>query len=249
MRKVITDRPHSGKQVAKNVPGPALKPKDSATLIIVRQDGPKPRVLMGKRHAKSAFMPNIYVFPGGRVDIADSRIAPASQLDPAVEDKLLRKMRGRPSPGRARALAMAAIRETFEETGLLIGSEADGKKTSTHKDWSAFLATGLRPQLAPMRYIARAITPPGRIRRFDSRFFVVGAEHVTNLDAPHASTDELNETHWLTFAETQDLDLPWITGEVLRRLDKQLHSPEGLVAGAPVTFQYMEGKTWYDETL
>ena len=86
MRKVITDRPHSGKQVAKNVPGPALKPKDSATLIIVRQDGPKPRVLMGKRHAKSAFMPNIYVFPGGRVDIADSRIAPASQLDPAVED-------------------------------------------------------------------------------------------------------------------------------------------------------------------
>ena len=47
----------------------------------------------------------------------------------------------------------------------------------------------------------------------------------------------------------QDLDLPWITGEVLRRLDKQLHSPEGLVAGAPVTFQYMEGKTWYDETL
>lgn len=249
MRTVITDRPHSGKQVAKNVPGPALKPKDSATLIIVRQDGPKPRVLMGKRSAKSAFMPNIYVFPGGRVDKADSRVAPANQLEPAVEEKLLAKMRGRPSPGRARALAMAAIRETFEETGLLIGTEAEGKKTSAHKDWATFLSTGLRPQLAPMRYIARAITPPGRIRRFDSRFFVVGAEHVANLDDPHASTDELIEPHWLTFEETKDLDLPWITGEVLRRLDIQLQSSEGIPPGGPVTFQYMEGKTWYDETL
>ncbi|MEM7425644.1 MAG: NUDIX hydrolase [Pseudomonadota bacterium] len=249
MRKVILDRPHSGKQVAKSVPGPALRPKDSATLIMVRQDGPKPRVLMGKRHESSTFMPNIYVFPGGRVDKADSRVTPASQLDSAVEEKLQVKMRGRPSSGRARALAMAAIRETFEETGLLIGTEAGGKRTSAHKDWAEFLSTGLKPQLSPMRYIARAITPPGRVRRFDSRFFVVGTEHVANLDAPRASTDELIETHWLTFAETRDLDLPWITGQVLKLLEAGLASGEALAPGGPVMFQYMEGKKWYEETL
>ncbi len=249
MRKVVLDRPHKGKQVARSVPGPALKPKDSATLIMVRQDGRKPRVLMGKRHAKSTFMPNIFVFPGGRVDKADSRVMPANQLDPAVEEKLLVKMRGHPSTGRARALAMAAIRETFEETGLIIGAEAEGRRTSAHQDWAEFLGTGLKPQLAPMRYIARAITPPGRVRRFDSRFFAVDAGHVANLDDPAVSTDELIETHWLTFPETQELDLAWITRQVLMRLEAQLQSREGLLPGGPVTFQYQHGKKWYEETL
>ena len=207
----IVERPHSGKGVAAKVEGPALKPRDAATLIMVRRDGEKPKVLMGKRSENHAFMPGVFVFPGGRVDAADSRVKPASPLDPKVEDKLMSRMRGPASCGRARALAMAAVRETFEETGLIIGTKGDGRTASRHPDWAEFLATGLRPALAPVRYIARAITPPGRIRRFDTRFLVVDAQNVVNLDAPAGSTDELLDIHWLTIADTEDLQLPWIT--------------------------------------
>ena len=75
------------------------------------------RVLMGKRHARHRFMPGKFVFPGGRVEPEDRRMAAAGVLDPHVEEKLNARVR-RPSPNFARALALAAIRETFEETGL-----------------------------------------------------------------------------------------------------------------------------------
>ena len=245
----IVERPHSGAGVAAKVDGPALKPRDAATLIIVRRDADKPRVLMGKRSETHAFMPGVFVFPGGRVDPADSRVKPANPLDPKVEEKLMTRMRGTPSAGRARALAMAAVRETFEETGLIIGSKDSQPGASKHPDWAAFLATGLRPTLAPVRYIARAITPPGRIRRFDTRFLVVDAENVSNLDAPAGSTDELLDVHWLTIADTEDLQLPWITRQVLKALDEQLQNKTGLAPGGPVIFQRQRGKDWYNETL
>ncbi|MEM1200407.1 MAG: NUDIX hydrolase [Pseudomonadota bacterium] len=245
----IVERPHSGKGVAAKVAGPALKPRDAATLIMVRRDGAAPRVLMGKRSENHAFMPGVFVFPGGRVDAADSRVKPASQLDPKVEEKLLARMRGAASSGRARALAMAALRETFEETGLIIGTQAEGRTASKHPDWAQFLKTGLRPALAPVRYIARAITPPGRIRRFDTRFFVVDAENVVNLEAPAGSTDELLDVHWLTIADTEDLQLPWITRQVLKALDEQLGQKTGLAPGGPVTFQHQRGNSWYNEIL
>lgn len=216
---------------------------------MVRRDTARPRVLMGKRSENHAFLPGVFVFPGGRVDMADSRVKPADALDPKVEVKLMARMRGNPSVGRARALAMAAIRETFEETGLIIGQRGDTPATSKHTDWAEFLATGLRPTLAPMRYIARAITPPGRIRRFDTRFLVVDAEHVANMDAPAGSTDELLDVHWLTIADTQDLKLPWITGQVLKALDQQLNQTDGLAPGGPVIFQRQRGNNWYNETL
>jgi 8-oxo-dGTP pyrophosphatase MutT (NUDIX family) len=78
---------------------------------------------MGRRHSNHAFLPGKYVFPGGRVDTADCRLRPAADLDPAVAEKLMVKMRGRPSLARARGLAMAAVRETFEEVGLIVGTD------------------------------------------------------------------------------------------------------------------------------
>ncbi len=245
----IVERPHSGAGVAAKVAGPALKPRDAATLIMVRRDGSKPRVLMGKRSENHAFMPGVFVFPGGRVDTADSRVKPAKPLNPKVEHKLMARMRGVPSSGRARALAMAAVRETFEETGLIIGKKDGVPGTSKHADWAEFLATGLRPDLAPVRYIARAITPPGRIRRFDTRFLVVDANNVSNLDAPAGSTDELLDVHWLTIKDTEDLQLPWITRQVLIALDQRLQMKTGLAPGGPVIFQHQRGNDWYNETL
>ena len=100
--------------------GRTLRPRDAATLIVVDRDGPEPKVLMGRRHAGHAFMPGKFVFPGGRVEPEDRRMAAAGALDPFVEAKLNVRV-PRPSPGFARAIALAAIRETFEETGLAIG--------------------------------------------------------------------------------------------------------------------------------
>src|SRR5271169_6156543 len=97
----------------------ALRPRDAATLIIIERARGKTRVLMGKRHAGHKFMPGKFVFPGGAVEPGDRRMTVAGALDAAVEAKLLARTR-RNAPEFARALALAAIRETFEETGLAL---------------------------------------------------------------------------------------------------------------------------------
>ena len=153
-----------------------IKPRDAATLVLVRFDGPLPRILMGQRHEGHAFMPNKYVFPGGRCEAADGRLPVVSEGEPVTLQKLKLRMGAKPSHRKARGVLVAALRETFEETGLLAGR-------ATAND---------APDLTGLIYFARAITPPGRSRRFDSRFFVADAGIVSNLDAPHPlENDEL----------------------------------------------------------
>ncbi len=228
----------------------ALRPKDAATIVIVRRDGPAPRVLMGKRHAGHAFMPNKYVFPGGRVDAADCRLAAARDLHPKVAEKLLIRMRGKPSSARAHGLAMAAVRETFEEVGMIVGERHSGELTTRSEPWRAFLGTGYAPDLSGLRLFARAITPPGRPRRFDTRFFVLDAERVANPDEPlRAASEELLDPYWVTIEETRDLDLPSITKDVLRRLSIALDDQDALAPGAPLPFQYFRRDGWHIDTI
>lgn len=224
----------------------AQKPRDAATLIIVRHDDVTPKVLLGQRHDGHAFMPNKFVFPGGRLDPDDTRTKIKSDLHPLVHEKLQQRMRGRASPARARGLAVAAIRETYEETGLFLGPRPGA---STQEDWlSIVAATDL--DLSGLRYFARAITPPGRTRRFDSRFFVASARHIGNLDNPgHPGSGELLAPHWFSFAEALDLDLPTITRDVLERLQPVMEKQPELDPGQPVSFQYFRGKSWREETL
>jgi 8-oxo-dGTP pyrophosphatase MutT (NUDIX family) len=227
-----------------------LRPKDAATLIIVRRTDGKPRILMGKRHGGHAFMPNKYVFPGGRVDPADCRVPAAYDLHPQVLEKLMLRMRGQPSRARAHGLAMAAVRETFEEVGLIIGAPNTASMSSRSPAWQSFLATGYAPDLSGLRFFARAITPPGRPRRFDTRFFVLDASCVANADAPiTAATEELLDPYWVTIEEAAALDLPSITKDILRRLGVALSEPERLAPGAPLPFQYSRGNSWRLETL
>jgi len=144
-----------------------LRPRDAATLILLDNSGAGVKVLMGRRHRSHAFMPGKFVFPGGRTDPADSRVAAASEL-PATE---IAKLTGalRPvSAARARAIAMSAIRETYEEAGLLIGTR--GAFATRAPSWQGFVEHGVQPSLDRLRLVARAITPPGRVRRFDTRF-------------------------------------------------------------------------------
>ena len=211
-----------------------LKPKDAATLILVRRDDDRPRILMGQRSGGHAFMPNKFVFPGGRLDAADCRVKPASDVSPATLAKLMSRMRGRPTATRARGLAHAAVRETWEETGLLYGRSR----------------TADAPDLSGLILFARAITPPGRTRRYDSRFFVADAEGITNLDDPHHDGGgELLTLSWLTLDDIASLDLPLITIDVLNRLKPFLDQGRLPAADCPASFQYYRGKTWVEDEL
>lgn len=234
-----------------NAPHPSQrKPRDASTLIIVRNDDTVPRFIMGKRHENSKFMPGKFVFPGGRVDACDSRVKPFSDLHPLVEKSLINKMRGTPSPLRARALAMAAIRETFEEVGLVVGKPHDNGFKTKSSAWTAFADTGFAPSLENIRFLARAITPPGRPRRFDTRFLVVDATEVANIDQPvNVDSDELLECHWVSFDDSKNLDLPFITRRILEYLQESMSNNVGLTPGTPRPFQHMNRGKWCYETV
>ncbi len=207
--------------------------RDAATLILWRRRAGKLEVLMGERHGASAFMPNRYVFPGGRLDLADYRIRPAAPLNP-VSAARLDRCRGT-GPRKALALALAAIRETFEESGLRIAGRAKAGKQAP-PNWSAFCTGGLAPDPSALLYICRAITPPGRPRRFDARFFAAPAELAVGDLTPSAELDKLS---WVTQADTEGLPLPGITQYVIANLDHWLALPTAADPAQRVPFHHM----------
>ena len=216
-------------------PGP-LRPRDAATLILLDREGGEIRVLMGRRHSRHAFMPGKFVFPGGRTDPADSRVPVAENLHPKVEAKLIGAP-GRTSPARARAIAMSSLRETYEEAGLLIGRK--GPLVTAKSDWQGFVEHGVQPSLEVLRFIARAITPPGRVRRFDTRFLAAWRSDVAVELVDGGPTNELEELVWLPLAQAKQTDVPTITRTVLDELDKRLADDPLLRPGGPVPFYRM----------
>jgi 8-oxo-dGTP pyrophosphatase MutT (NUDIX family) len=210
---------------------------DAATLILIDRTGPVPKVLLGRRHQGHTFMPDKFVFPGGRVDPADRHMPVASPLDSRAEARLMRRV-VQPSRTKARALALAAIRETFEETGLLIGSRREDAPKTPGGPWAAFADAKIHPELGGMHFIARAVTPPRLARRYDTRFFTVDAHAVAHRVEGIVGPDaELVELVWLPIAETARLDLATITGVVLRALDLRIRA--GLDHDEPVPYYYM----------
>jgi 8-oxo-dGTP pyrophosphatase MutT (NUDIX family) len=226
---------------------PNLRPVDAATLIIVDRAGSAPRVLMGRRHEGHKFMPGVFVFPGGRAERNDGAIPCASELR-AQACSLLTERVTRGTLPRARRLALAAIRETFEETGLVIGRKAE---TGAHVPgpWGEFLATGHLPDLEALHFLARAITPPKRPKRFDTRFFVVEAGAIRLKAREMAGPDsELTELAWLTIPETAGLPLPAITRVILAELDAAL--AEGWPdKPRPVPFYYERNRHFRRELI
>jgi 8-oxo-dGTP pyrophosphatase MutT (NUDIX family) len=230
-------------------PGPArrVRPRDAATLILIDRAQTRARVLMGRRHERHKFMPGKFVFPGGRVEPEDRRMAAAGALDPHVEDKLNARVR-RPSPAFARAIALAAIRETFEETGLAIGIGAFGAPDNPPAGaWARFAATGVYPALDAIDFLARAITPPGRPRRFDARFLIADAGAIAGRveGAVHAEA-ELVELVWTPLDDARRLDLPEITHQALEDLERALEG--GLDRRRPRPFyRQLRGKRLREE--
>lgn len=207
----------------KKTGGPKLVPRDAATLIVIDRTGKEPAVLFGRRHAGLKFMPGQFVFPGGRIEAGDRLMSVAGALPARVEERLMRRVR-RPTASRARALALAAIRETFEETGLVIGTREHGAPDRPPPGaWTSFAAHGAFPLLDNLHFVARAITPPGRTKRFDTRFFAVDASEIAHRVEGVVGPDaELVELVWKPLSQVQSLDLPAITRVMLKELTDRI---------------------------
>jgi 8-oxo-dGTP pyrophosphatase MutT (NUDIX family) len=203
------------------------RPRDSAALILIEHIRARnPKILLGRRHAALRFMPGKYVFPGGRLEPADRRMNIAGPLDAKIEARLL-KGRADPDPTLARALALAAIRETFEETGLVVGTGEYGGPERPPPAWRSYAAFNCLPDLQELHFIARAITPPSMPIRFDTRFFAVDARAVVaRRDGVVHAEAELVELVWAPLNEVEKLDVAGVTrrvlGELRARLDARM---------------------------
>lgn len=220
-----------------------LKPRDAASLLILdTSDGP-PRVLFGKRHATQVFAPGKYVYPGGAFEPEDAETSFGEDLPESEIAPLMIDMKGRTSEARARGLALTAIREAFEETGLIIGRPAAAETQLTGGPvWSPFLAHGAAPALSEMRLLARAITPPGRPRRFDTRFFVVPATAITQR-VP-LTDGEFTELVWANFEEAKTLDLHSMTRAILDDLTQRLNDQHAIMPGAGIPYYFSDRGTF-----
>jgi 8-oxo-dGTP pyrophosphatase MutT (NUDIX family) len=224
-----------------------LRPRDAATLILVDRSHSVPKVLLGRRHQGHKFMPGKFVFPGGRVEIADRAMPTAAPLHDSDVARLMRRMQ-RPSPAKAAAFALAAIRETYEETGLMLGVRRTDKIVAPSGAWSAFAEARILPDLGALHFITRAITPPGRPRRFDSRFFAADVSAVAHRAEGIVGPDaELVELVWLPITEARRLDMPTITAVALEEL--QDRAATGMSRDHPVPFFRMLHNRFVRETL
>ncbi|KNG94247.1 NUDIX hydrolase [Pseudaestuariivita atlantica] len=188
--------------------------RNAATVIVLRDHATRPAVLMGQRGAKAAFMPNKFVFPGGAVDAADSEVALADPIEAPCADRLEEDA----PAGLGPALVAAAIRELWEETGLILGQPSawEGPKPET---WARYADAGYRPSGADLRFVFRALTPPGRPRRFDARFFLANADALrSDPDDFSRAEDELSHLQWIPLDEVRGFDLPFITEVVLAEI-------------------------------
>lgn len=204
---------------------------------------------MGRRHEGHRFMPGKFVFPGGRLDRTDRLMPSASELRPDVAARLASRVVQR-AGGRGRALALTAIRETFEETGLFIGLPVDAVAARPRDagPWQPFHDAGILPDLEPVAFLGRAITPPRRPKRFDTRFFVVGRERICREEPGFVGPDkELVELVWVNLEEAQELDLPRITSIMLQELEHRLG--EGLEDDQAVPFYREQRGSFLRELL
>jgi len=217
-------------------PDKIVRPRLAATLVLLRQGTSGLEVLMGRRSAAHRFMPNKIVFPGGRVDRGDAD-APADGVIPEPGLGVLAK---RLTPRRARATPLAAIRETFEETGLLVGRATANSGDDSHKDptWRAFADAGLAPAATGLELFARALTPTYRDIRYDTWFFLARAEDV-DLHGQAQPSAELGSVDWLPLESAANEDCPIVTKIMLDLIQRRLtaDTPE-----PPVFFRTV-GKT------
>ncbi|WP_422024097.1 NUDIX hydrolase [Pyruvatibacter mobilis] len=202
-------------------PPQRVKPRDAASLVLLRHGSDGPEVLMGRRHSRHAFIPDAFVFPGGKLDAEDRRIRTATN---------------RTAPDAAQqALEAAAIRETFEETGLLLGTGGDIGQAA-RGTWQVFQQRGLVPDTRPLNLLARAITPAESPIRFHARFFV--AENAP-VEGTLAGSGELLDLDWYPLARALALPVIDVTEFVLQEVIRR--SSAGSLQGPVAFWRYRRG--------
>ena len=193
-----------------------VRPRDAATLIVVRPGEREPLCLMGRRHADSEFMPGYFVFPGGAVEGADRAAKAASRLDLTH----LGAMGVGGSAATAAALAVAAVRETYEETGVMIAAPGE-VGDAPGRTFDEMRRHGVAPALGRLVYLGRAITPTYSPIRFHARFFLTRLRP-GRVDL--GGDGELHDLSWVPLAEVASLPTIEITrfmagfaGEIIKR--------------------------------
>jgi len=193
--------------------------RDAATVIVLRDAAHAPKILMGQRGQGAAFMPSKFVFPGGAVDPADGDI-PFLRPPPATTAQAL----ARDSARTPTALIAAAIRELWEETGLVLGTPgAHARSADAPRGWRGYLAHGVLPDGAAVEFVFRAVTPPGRSRRFDARFLLADAAALaSDPDDFSRAGDELRHLQWVPLEAARGFDMPFITEVALAEVRARL---------------------------
>lgn len=195
---------------------PRIPIHDAASLILLRKEGRETLLLMGRRSERHRFMPGVWVFPGGRLDRGDYHMRPGAALPMETAEALAKTARLARQDGMrlATALALTAVRETFEETGIMLASPGE-KARGGPPAWRPFLSGGHRPDLSAMRFLTHAITPPGNVRRYDTRFLVADVSRLTMSSAE--PSEELIEVGWFPWQAAFKLRTALITRYILER--------------------------------
>ena len=204
--------------------------KNAATVVIRREIEGKPYVLMGQRGKNAVFMPNKFVFPGGAIDQQDQEVKLAFEL----EEKLFNNLTASTKEIEPKAIISGAIREVWEETGLRIlgKTKVSGDANLGLSEWKSFSATGFLPNPTGLEFFFRAITAPGRPRRFDARFLICNSDEISgNLDDFSDASTELAHLQWIDLDFINELELPFITEIVLAEVasrEERGRNPEGI---------------------
>jgi 8-oxo-dGTP pyrophosphatase MutT (NUDIX family) len=189
--------------------GRPVRPVDAAGLILLRGSREAPEILLGRRHSKTAFLPDIYVVPGGRVDAEDLQPSGfAEEVHPAVAGDLAIGCRTPPI-----AFLRAALRETHEETGLLVGNLGRASKAPSGAAWGAYAAAGRVPDFGGLDFVLRAITPRGSPRRYNTRFFLGDGSRVAGT---LTGNGELLDLGWRPTGALDRLNIVDVTWELIR---------------------------------
>jgi 8-oxo-dGTP pyrophosphatase MutT (NUDIX family) len=195
--------------IAPDLPsGPPVEPRDAASLVLIRDGAAGPEVLMGRRPRTARFMPGVYVFPGGAVDKTDFIL----DSDRGLAGHVLARVGRKAAPPLAQALGWTAVRETWEETGLLFGAAGRVRGASDCPAVRAFAEAGLAPDLSALDYLMRAVTPPYIRIRFNTRFFIADGAAAQGMLQP---CPELEEVGWHPIDAALGLSIVNVTEVVL----------------------------------
>lgn len=190
--------------------------RNAATVILCRERESGAEILMGQRGSAAAFMPNRFVFPGGAVDSDDVALADLLKDRFQPDPRLLLHSDG----DLAAALPLAGLRELWEETGLAPKGDSERNIDMVPDGWRGYFSQFGAPPSDGLRFFFRAITPPGRPRRFDARFFVASADAFEcDLEDFSCASGELSHLRWVDIAAARALPLPFITEVVLAELE------------------------------